>query len=532
MHFVCVAPGHEDVEKDLESQGYTQESDVLDTWFSSALWPHSTMGWPESTPELKYWYPTSVLCTSRDIITLWVARMVMTGLFNLGEIPFHHVYVHPKILDGFGETMSKSKGNGIDPLDIIERYGADALRFGMVHIASETQDSRMPIANVCPKCDTLVPVKQEHMYMRTRSVKCPNCKEPFRPGGPWPSDDPELPTAKQAAERFEMGRNFANKIWNAARFVMMNLDQKGDADLFGPIATADTPEPNPGVEKVRVPFLIEDRWILSRLANTTEAVTRELETYRFAEVARLLYDFVWTEFCDWYLEMAKGRLKTDKTAVQRVLVECLDGICRLIQPIMPFLAESVWEALNGVVPNRGRTITDSVCVAAWPTYPATWKDAGVESRIGRMQRLIRSVREIRNRYNVEPKTALTASVRCTQAVAEDLNSLSAFITQLGGIGTLTIGPDAGKLEQSIGEVTPDFELYVSLAGLIDVAAEKKRIEKEIADKKKSLAGTKAKLDNAGFVAKAPPEVVTQQREQVGELEKQIAALEANLAMLG
>ncbi|HEX3313538.1 MAG TPA: class I tRNA ligase family protein, partial [Gemmataceae bacterium] len=308
---------------------------------------------------------------------------------------------------------------------------------------------------------------------------------------------------------------FANKIWNAARFLLMNLDGYS----YAPLEPASLP--------------IEDRWILSRLVNTAESITRELETYRFAEVARLLYDFVWTEFCDWYLEMAKGRLKeADRAAVQGVLVECLDGICRLIQPIMPFLAESIWAALGDMKMQRRLPVTDSVCVAAWPTYPAAWKDAAIETRIGRMQRLIRSVREIRNRYNVEPKTMLTASVRCTAAVAEDLKSLSAFVTQLGGVGTLTIGPDAGKLAQSSGEVTPDFELYVSLAGLIDVAAEKKRIEKEIGDKKKSLAGTQSKLANAGFVAKAPPDVVAQQREQVVELTKQIAALEANLAMLG
>src|SRR5262249_36465573 len=193
-----------------------QDPDVLDTWFSSALWPHSTLGWPEPTEELRYYYPTTVLVTSRDIITLWVARMVMTGLFNVGDIPFHHVYIHPKLLDAFGETMSKSKGNGIDPLDIIERYGTDALRFQMAYLATETQDTRMPVANVgphcdasnCEKCDHLVAVKQEHMYMRTRKVTCPCCKKPFRPGGPWPAPDPELPTAKQASKLFEMGRNF------------------------------------------------------------------------------------------------------------------------------------------------------------------------------------------------------------------------------------------------------------------------------------------------------------------------------------
>ncbi|MBV9122491.1 MAG: valine--tRNA ligase, partial [Planctomycetes bacterium] len=222
-----------------------QDPDVLDTWFSSALWPHSTLGWPEPTPELRYYYPTSVLVTSRDIITLWVARMVITGLNNTGQVPFHHVYIHPKILDGFGETMSKSKGNGLDPLDIIERYGTDALRFGMVHVATETQDSRMPVSNVCPHCGNLVPVKQEHMYLRMRKVTCPHCKKPFRPGGPWPGEDPELPTARQAAEKFEIGRNFANKLWNAARFLLLNLE----GYTPGAVRLEELP--------------IEDRWILS-----------------------------------------------------------------------------------------------------------------------------------------------------------------------------------------------------------------------------------------------------------------------------
>ena len=204
--------------------GLTQDPDVLDTWFSSALWPESTLGWPEMTAELKYYYPTSVLVTTRDIITLWVARMVIAGLYNLGRVPFPHVYIHPKMLDGFGETMSKSKGNGIDPLDIIDRYGTDALRFVMVNLATETQDTRMPVANVCPHCQKLVPVKQEHMYMRTRKVTCPECKQHFRPGGPWPTDDSEYKTAKQASDRFESGRNFANTIWNAARFLLLNLE--------------------------------------------------------------------------------------------------------------------------------------------------------------------------------------------------------------------------------------------------------------------------------------------------------------------
>ena len=432
-YLVCVAPGHEEIEKALEEKGFQRDTDVLDTWFSSALWPHSTMGWPELTSELRYYYPTSVLVTNRDIITLWVARMVITGLYNVGQVPFHHVYIHPKMLDGFGEGMSKSKGNGVDPLDIIERYGTDALRFAMVHLATETQDSRLPVSNVCPHCQALVPVKQEHMYMRTRKVTCPSCKQPFRPGGPWPADDPEFKTAKQASERFEVGRNFANKIWNAARFLLMNLE-------------GYTPE------ALRVEELpIEDRWILSRLQATAHAVTEGLEGYHFSEAARTVYDFTWSEFCDWYVEMAKGRLLRNvnsRPSVQRVLAGALDGILRLVQPIMPFVAESIWQALNEAAFERGlpgpEPSSESVVIAPWPEYPAAWHDTAIEERMGRMQELVRAVREVRNRYNVDPKTSLDVFVRSSDAIAADFRSLAPFITTLAGVGKLATGTDVVK----------------------------------------------------------------------------------------
>ena len=309
-----------------------QDSDVLDTWFSSALWPHSTLGWPEKTPDLRYYYPTSVLVTSRGIITLWVARMVIAGLYNTGMVPFHSVYITPTILDGFGETMSKSKGNGVDPMDIIETYGTDALRFGMVHLSTETQDSRLPVVNICPHCGKPIPVKLEHMYMRTRRISCPACKQPFRPGGPWPSEDPELPTAKQASDRFELGRNFATKLWNAARFLLMNMEgYRPGALLLEDLA-------------------IEDRWILSRLATTVASVTQSLTEYRFSDVARALYDFTWSEFCDWYVEMSKGRLRDERSRLiaQRVLLGVLDAIVRMVHPVMPFVAEALWQALGEV----------------------------------------------------------------------------------------------------------------------------------------------------------------------------------------
>jgi valyl-tRNA synthetase len=509
-----------------------RDPDVLDTWFSSALWPHSTLGWPgpalpdlppgPQNPEwqqMKYYYPTNVLVTNRDIITLWVARMVITGLYNVGQVPFHHVYIHPKILDAFGEGMSKSKGNGVDPLDIIDRYGTDALRFVMVYSATETQDTRLPVANACPHCQTLVPVKQEHMYMRTRKVSCPHCKKPFRPGGPWPAADPELPTAKQASEKFEMGRNFANKLWNAARFLLLNLE----GYTPGALRLENLP--------------IEDCWILSRLATTTAAVTEQLEGYHFSEAARSLYEFTWSEFCDWYVEMSKGRLREAGTRqlAQRVLVGVLDIILKLVHPIMPFVAESIWQALAGAGFERGLPTPDpaaeSVVIAPWPDLPASWKDGETEHRIARMQELVRIVREIRNRYNVDARTNLDVFVRCDNAVADDFRILLPFITMLAGVGRLECGPNTQKPPQAASHVHPEFEAYVSLRGLIDVAEESKRLEKQLAEKRKHLQGAHAKLGNANFVDKAPPEIVQQQQDLVADLQNQIKVIEVNLREL-
>jgi valyl-tRNA synthetase len=507
----------EDLRADALGSKYPleQDPDVLDTWFSSALWPHSTLGWPEPTPELRYYYPTSVLVTSRDIITLWVARMVITGLYNLNEVPFRHVYITPKLLDGFGETMSKSKGNGVDPLDIIGRYGTDALRFTIVALATETQDSRLPVFNVCPHCDTLVPVKQEHMYMRTRKMTCPNCKKSFRPGGPWPAADPELPTAKQASDKFEPGRNFANKLWNAARFLLLNLEGYTPA----------------GIRVEELP--IEDRWILSRLAETVQEVTRNLEAYRFSEVARAIYDFTWSEFCDWYVEMSKGRLKdaAARPVAQRVLAGVLDAILRLVHPIMPFVAESIWHALGEAAFERGLPSPDpaaeSVVIAAWPAFPAAWVDRHMEQRMARMQELVRFVREVRNRYTLDTRTALDVFVRCSESVAEDFRALAAFITMLAGVGRLECGPEVKKSRQAAGHVHPEFECYVSLKGLIDVAAEIKRLEKQLAEKTKHLHGAQAKLNNTSFTDKAPAEIVQQQHDLVADLQSQIKVIEEN-----
>lgn len=519
MFLACPGPNADHLIARLEAIGFVQDPDVLDTWFSSQLWPHATFGWPEKTAALQYFYPTSTLVTSRDIITLWVARMVIAGTYNMGEVPFRDVYITPKLLDGFGETMSKSKGNGVDPLDIIDLYGADALRYYIVSACGETQDTRLPVANVCPHCSTNVPVKNEHMYMRTKKINCPSCKKPFRPGGPWPEADPELPTAKQGSERFEQGRNFANKLWNASRFLLMNLE-------------GYTPGP---VDMKSLP--VEDRWILSRLATTTRTITEQLEGFRFADVARTIYDFSWTEFCDWYVEMSKGRLKdpASRETAQRVLIAALDGIIRLVHPIMPFLAESVWHALAELAPERGLPTPSktprSVMIASWPEFPAEWSDADIEMRMGRMQELVRATREIRNRYNVDVKLPVEIVVRCSEAIAKDLRALEPFIKQLATVSACTFGPGVAKPAQKASFVHPEFELSVSLVGLIDPAKEMARLEKQIAEKKKHLESTQRKLNDPKFAERAPADVVQQQRDVAVETEAQIKALEANLKEL-
>ncbi len=529
---ICVkAEADTEVIAALEKYGFfARDPDVLDTWFSSALWPHSTLGWPEPTPELKRYYPTSTLCTSRDIITLWVARMVLTGLYNVGDIPFHHVYIHPKIMDGFGEGMSKTKGNGADPLDIIDIYGTDAMRYGVTTLATETQDSRMPISNVCPHCGTLNPQKKEHQKCQTRKVNCSSCKKPFRPSGPWTEDDAELTTAKAASDRFEPGRNFANKLWNATRFILMNVgsDRVADSLRESESLSERATHPTPALAESGL-LAVEDRWIVSRLATTAKAVTAALEAYKFADVARLVYEFAWSEFCDWYIEMSKSR-RSDPTC-QRVLVGVVDGILRLVHPVMPFVAESLWEALGQAAPVRGfpvpKPAEEAVCIAAWPSYPESLIDPSTEAGIARMQEVIRGVRELRNRYSLD-KTPLTLAVKCSDAVAKGLQPLAPFITSLGGLSAFECGPTIAKPKQAGSIVTAEFEAYVPLAGLIDPAAEAKRLEKQIADIKKQLGGMTAKLGNESYVKNAPPEVVAETREKVAELEQQVRVLEGNL----
>ena len=524
---ICFDEGHAEIEQKYESAGFVQEEDVLDTWFSSALWPHATLGWPdrehnpplrntdpsESAPAaqsssgnevLDYFYPGSVLVTSRDIITLWVARMVLTGLYNMGDVPFKHVCIHPKIQDGFGQTMSKSKGNGVDPIELIEKYGCDGMRFTIASFAGETQDVRLPVGYECPHCQGVIPQEPHHLKFKPGKpkIKCPKCKKESQYATPNYVPDDGEPLARIVIERFEYGRNFSNKLWNAARFAMLNLE----GYTPGPITDAD--------------LAIEDRWILSRLATVTDEVTTLLNVYKFDAATRSLRDFVWNEFCDWYLEMIKPRLRDEtlKPAAQRVLVMVLDTTLRLLHPFTPFITEELWQRLKEIAPERGlptpTAAHDMIITAPWPAGLESWRDAALEARFQRLQDLIIAVRNVRGTYNISPAVTVPVSVKCSEAISADLKQVQIQFETLAKANLVEVGPQTVRPTPCANFALADADGYLPLAGLVDLQAELDRQKKEAEKLRGFIAGHEKKLTNANFVDRAPPEVVAEVRETV------------------
>jgi valyl-tRNA synthetase len=514
---VCVKNEDPNLESALEALGLIRQDDVLDTWFSSALWPHSTLGWPESTPELRYFYPTSTLITSRDIITLWVARMVLMGLNNIGEVPFREVYIHPKILDGYGETMSKSKGNGVDPIDVIDKFGADALRFGLSWLTTETQDVRMPVQYECPHCQALVQQTKEN---RTAPrVACDKCKKPFSTQWAETETDKALPRAPVVSERFENARNFVNKLWNASRFVMMNLDG------YAPVA----------VDWDRLP--LEDQWILSRLASVTQTVDQELDRYGYAEAARAVYDFAWDNFCSYYVEMAKPRLQdpTLRPQVQRILAHCLDHMLRLLHPMMPFVTEAIWQQLGKIVPHRD-LFDDApaqhwLMRAPWPTAQTRFQRAEVESQFSHFAALIGAIREIRSRQNLPPKERVPYSVQCQNDMEQLLRPMQPFLESMAAADATAWGPEVPVPSVHAHVAIDQMDVYVDLSQFIDVAAEISRNEKLLSNLIKQIQGKEGRLSNEAFVSKAPPEIIEKERQALNELTAQRTATEQALERL-
>ncbi len=516
IEFVCVQPNQDQIEKELEEAGFERDADVLDTWFSSALWPHSTLGWPEKTPALAYWYPTSTLITSRDIITLWVARMVLTGLNNMQEIPFHEVYIHPKILDGYGETMSKSKGNGVDPLDVIEKFGADALRFGLAALCTETQDVRMPVQFECPHCHALIDQTKQNRELPR--IKCSKCSQEFSTQWARKEEDTALPRGPVVSERFEVARNFSNKLWNAARFALINLQDYS----AGPVNEQD--------------LTVEDRWLLSRLATVTKESTAALQEYRYADAAKCLYDFAWDEFCSFYIEIAKARLQNpaQQAHAQRVLANALDVLLRLLHPLMPFLTEEIWHNLNKLAPERGLNPVEAsefLIVAPWPEPDLARQDSQIEQQFSIFQQALAAIREIRSRQNIASKNQLEFSVQCTPAIANLLAPMAPYFQSMANARAIAwrekIEPPATNAKASL----PGLEIYVDLKDFIDVAAEISKNEKEEQRLAAFIKSKESKLSNESFVSRAPAEVVKTEREGLAHAQQQLESVRRSLVQL-
>jgi valyl-tRNA synthetase len=438
-----------------DSKHLRQDPDVLDTWFSSGLWPFSTMGWPEQTPELKQFYPTSVLVTGRDIIFFWVARMIFTSLEFMKEAPFKKVMIHGLVLDAQGRKMSKSLGNGVDPIEVIDQYGADTLRFMLITGNTPGNDLR------------------------------------FQP------------------ERLEATRNFANKIWNASRFVLLNLQDYEEVP--------------------RGELLLVDRWILSRYEATVQAVTKSLERFDLGEAGRLLYEFIWNEFCDWYIELAKGRLYDKehpeaRSTVQSVLLEVLEGTMRLLHPFMPFITEEIWQNL----PVNG----ESIMIQSYPKVSG-YRNEAVEKQMNLIMEVIKAVRNIRAEMNVQPGKKAEIILLATETdYLEILQVGKESIRHLaGGSQVDVVSSLEVKPAQAASAVLDGVEIYLPLRGLLDLDKEIARVEKEIGQALQEQSRLEGKLNNPGFIAKAPEEVVAKEREKLEGINSRIAALQGRISEL-
>ena len=473
-----VCAREEDLAADaIPGQALEQDPDVLDTWFSSALWPFSTLGWPEETPDLAAFYPTDVLVTAREIITLWVARMVMMGLYALGDVPFRNVYIHAMIQDGEGRPMKKSLGNGVDPLDIVATHGADALRFTLAYMTTETQDVRLPVQK-------------------------------------------DAATGRNTSTKFDMGRNFCNKLWNAARFALMNLEGAKAAKFD------------------KKQLRLEDLWVLSRSERTLRFVEQELGAFRFQSSLMALYDFFWGDLCDWYLEAVKPRLAepAERATAQRVLAFVLDRALRMLHPFVPFITEAAWEGLNGMLRDRSlpgladAPPSERLIAARWPGRADALANEAAEEQFTLRKDLIEGAR---------------------RAKAESGQSAARVVVYF---------PGAGDKKDFIDET---FGLYGRLAGVADVRTEdvpqgyacassyvpssdltarvpiaqdkaqreRERLNRQIEENRRYLQSIEKKLANPSFVERAPAEVVERERARADEVRATVAALEKNLADL-
>lgn len=516
INCICVRDDNDtEVIQVIERYGFHRDDDVLDTWFSSALWPMSTMGWPEDTDLLRAFNPTDVLCTSREIITLWVSRMVMferylmpadwpgprgpadprtlgDGAANragtlddmgrgLGPLPFRDVFIHAMIQDGEGRKMSKSLGNGVDPLDIIASHGADAMRFTLCHMATHTQDVRMPVEK-----------------------------------------DPS--TGRNTSPKFDLGRNFCTKLWNAARFALSLLPSR-------PRGAGVPPGPSPtpiSIADLRLP----DRWMLSRLAATVAEVDRTLGGYEFSVYAQRMYDLTWRDFCDWYLEAIKPTVASD-AAQRAVLAHALGVIIRLLHPMMPFVTEAIWERLRHVEPDpiAGLELGPArrsglLCTAGWPAVSTSLRDERAEQRFDRLRSLVTAIREVRATHQVPPRRRVT--LHTSPAIEAECRAADTggMVATLAGLDAIVSSPPTVSAVTFMHE---GVECRLSnLADEVDAGAERSRLVRRLAELDRSIATLEARLANPGYVERAPPAMVRQTRDQLAKARAERDAASASL----
>ena len=456
----CADCGHITVSREdptececCRSKNITRDEDVLDTWFSSALWPFSTMGWPEKTDDLEYWYPTSVMVTGYDIIFFWVARMIFSGMEQMKEEPFKTVFIHGLVRDSQGRKMSKSLGNGIDPLEMVETYGADALRYNLITGNSPGNDMRFYVE----KCEAM--------------------------------------------------RNFCNKLWNASRFVMMNLS----------IDRNELPEK----------LEIEDKWILSKLNTVVKEVCENMDNFELGVAAGKIYDFIWDSFCDWYIELTKPRLNSDDgesgIGAQKVLLYVLTGILKLVHPFMPFISEEIWQAL----PHEG----EALMIARYPEYSEKLSFPEDEQNFEMVMTAIKAVRARRSEMNVPPSRKARLIIATDRKAAFEAGR--SYICKLAYASDISVQDTAPEsADGMVSVVTDNARMFMPMAELVDLEKEKARIRKELANAEKQLAGQIAKLSNEKFVSRAPENIVNIEREKKAKLEALIDNLRLSLEHLG
>jgi valyl-tRNA synthetase len=439
--------------RSCRSNDLAQETDVLDTWFSSALWPFSTLGWPDKTDELKTFYPTSVLITGFDILFFWVARMMMMGIHFMGDIPFRHVYIHALVRDAEGKKMSKSKGNVIDPLEVMDKFGTDAFRFTLAALAAQGRD------------------------------------------------------VKLSEERISGYRHFVNKIWNAARLVLMNLDHDGYM-----------------AEEERV-YTLPDRWIFTRLGRVSEEISQAIEDYRFNDAAGLCYQFIWHEFCDWYLEMAKkglyGKDKNQKKSSRAIVQEVLMASLKLLHPFMPYVTEEIWQKLPGA---KG-----SIMIAGFPEVSEFIRDVDAVRKMNLLMGLITGIRNIRGEMNIPPSRKINIAIDVADGKEKNVleNNLD-HIRNLANVKDVSIDSGMPKPDASATAVFGQNQVHVLLKGLLDFEEERKRLRKEITKLEKDIGISNKKLSNKGFLEKAPAEIVAEVKEKVDDLSIKLEKLNQNL----